>query len=216
MNTILRITAASALLASLALAGCATTSPGYGNGGYNSGYSNASCYDCGTVQSIENVGRTPNATGAVLGGLVGAAATREIAKDHTNSSARPIARRGRRRRRRRGRQCDPEPCRHRLQHRGPHQRRAHPDRDAGRPRRNPGRFLRRGPQRPRLPALILLRAFILPRTARLARAVRVSREPTMWRWRGESRRARFSMASVPFPGSAWTTPPLSTCSPRCW
>ncbi len=87
MNTILRITAASALLASLALAGCATTSPGYGNGGYNSGYSNASCYDCGTVQSIENVGRTPNATGAVLGGLVGAAATREIAKDHTNSSA---------------------------------------------------------------------------------------------------------------------------------
>ena len=87
MNTILRITAASALLASLALAGCATTSPGYGNGGYNSGYSNASCYDCGTVQSIENVGRTFNATGAVLGGLVGAAATREIAKDHTNSSA---------------------------------------------------------------------------------------------------------------------------------
>ena len=87
MNTILRITAASALLASLALAGCATTSPGYGNGGYNSGYSNASCYDCGTVQSIENVGRTRIATGAVLGGLVGAAATREIAKDHTNSSA---------------------------------------------------------------------------------------------------------------------------------
>ena len=87
MNTTLRITAATALLASLALAGCATTSPGYGNGGYNSGYSNASCYDCGTVQSIENVGRTPNATGAVLGGLVGAAATREIAKDHTNSSA---------------------------------------------------------------------------------------------------------------------------------
>ena len=92
MNTTMRTTAAAALLASLALAGCATTAPagsynnGY-NGGYNNGYSNASCYDCGTVQSIENVGRTPNATGAVLGGLVGAAATREVAKDHTNSSA---------------------------------------------------------------------------------------------------------------------------------
>jgi outer membrane lipoprotein SlyB len=87
MNTTLRITAATALLASLALAGCATTAPGYGDSGYGGGYSSASCRDCGTVQSIENVGRTPNATGAVLGGLVGAAATREVAKDHTNSSA---------------------------------------------------------------------------------------------------------------------------------
>ena len=88
MNTTMRTTAAAALLASLALAGCATTAPaGSYNGGYNNGYSNASCYDCGTVQSIENVGRTPNATGAVLGGLVGAAATREVAKDHTNRSA---------------------------------------------------------------------------------------------------------------------------------
>jgi outer membrane lipoprotein SlyB len=87
MNTTLRITAATALLASLALAGCATTSPGYGNGGYNNGYSTASCYDCGTVQSIENVGRTPNATGAVLGGIVGAAATREAVENHTDSSA---------------------------------------------------------------------------------------------------------------------------------
>ena len=88
MNTTMRTTAAAALLASLALAGCATTAPaGSYNGGYNNGYSNASCYDCGTVQSIENVGRTPNATGAVLGGLVGAAATREVAKDHTTRSA---------------------------------------------------------------------------------------------------------------------------------
>ena len=76
MNTTMRTTAAAALLASLALAGCATTAPAGSynnsyNGGYNNGYSNASCYDCGTVQSIENVGRTPNATGAVLGGLVG-------------------------------------------------------------------------------------------------------------------------------------------------
>ena len=87
MNTTLRITAATALLASLALAGCATTSPGYSNGGYNSGYSTASCYDCGTVQSIENVGRTPNAMGAVLGGIVGAVATREAVENHTDSSA---------------------------------------------------------------------------------------------------------------------------------
>ena len=90
MNTTLRISAATVLLASLALAGCATTTPGYvgANAGYsNAGYSSANCYNCGTVQSIENVGRTPNSTGAVRGGLVGAAATREVAKDHTNSSA---------------------------------------------------------------------------------------------------------------------------------
>ena len=31
--------------------------------------------------------RVPNATGAVIGGIVGAAATREVAKDHTNGSA---------------------------------------------------------------------------------------------------------------------------------
>jgi len=87
MNNHLRITAAAALLASLALAGCATTAPGgYAGSAYPSA-SSANCYDCGTVQSIENVSRTPNATGAVLGGLVGAAATREVAKDHTNSSA---------------------------------------------------------------------------------------------------------------------------------
>ena len=88
MNTTMRTTAAAALLASLALAGCATTAPaGSYNGGYNNGYSNASCYDCGTVQSIENVGRTPNATGAVLGGIVGAVATREAVENHTDSSA---------------------------------------------------------------------------------------------------------------------------------
>jgi outer membrane lipoprotein SlyB len=87
MNNTLRITAATALLASLALAGCATTSPGYSGSspGYGSSYGSARCYDCGTVQSIENVGRTPNATGAVLGGIVGAAAAREVAKDRTDS-----------------------------------------------------------------------------------------------------------------------------------
>lgn len=88
MNTKLRITAATALLASLALAGCATTSPGYSSGNsYGSSYGSANCYDCGTVQEIQNVGRTPNATGAVLGGIVGAAATREAVKNHTDNSA---------------------------------------------------------------------------------------------------------------------------------
>lgn len=87
----LRLTAATAALATLALAGCATTSPNYGNSGYNNGYgaAPAACYDCGTVTRIDtgNGSRVPNATGAVLGGIVGAAATREVAKDRTNSSA---------------------------------------------------------------------------------------------------------------------------------
>ena len=46
------------------------------------------CDQCGVVQSIENVGRTPNATGAVLGGIVGAVAGREIAKNQTDSKGR--------------------------------------------------------------------------------------------------------------------------------
>jgi len=68
--------------ASMALVGCAT-SPGYGSSGnYGSGYSRATCYDCGTVTRIEQVGQpTSGVTGAVLGGLVGAAAGREIADD---------------------------------------------------------------------------------------------------------------------------------------
>ena len=78
-------------LSAIALAGCATTSPGYGYGGYGapSGPS-ANCYDCGTVTRIENgVGsRAPNATGAVVGGLLGAAAGSELAKDQTDSKGR--------------------------------------------------------------------------------------------------------------------------------
>ena len=68
--------------ASMALAGCAT-SPGYSSSDYgNSGYSQATCYDCGTVTRIEQIGGSSSgATGAVLGGLVGAAAGREIADD---------------------------------------------------------------------------------------------------------------------------------------
>ena len=78
-----------AAIAATALAGCAT-SPGYGNTGYGNNYpssyggSTANCYDCGTVTRIETVSggsNVPNATGAVLGGLVGAAAGRELADD---------------------------------------------------------------------------------------------------------------------------------------
>lgn len=95
----IRLMGATALLASLAAAGCATTSPGYGNtgygnnnSGYNSGYAapaSTSCYDCGTVTRIEiassGATRVPNATGAVLGGIVGAVAGHEIS-DKTGGS----------------------------------------------------------------------------------------------------------------------------------
>ena len=79
-------------LSAIALAGCATTSPGYGYGGYGapSGPS-ANCYDCGTVTRIEAIGgssNVPRATGAVIGAVVGAAAAREIAKDQTDSKGR--------------------------------------------------------------------------------------------------------------------------------
>ena len=80
-------------VASLALAGCAT-SPGYSNtGGYNNNYGNSNystnrCADCGIVTRIDTVqsGRTaPAATGAVLGGIVGAVAGHEIS-DKTGGS----------------------------------------------------------------------------------------------------------------------------------
>lgn len=86
----IRLIGATALMAALAMAGCATSSPGYG-GGYGSGYGSAAdCYDCGTVTRIEqgSGSRVPNATGAVIGGVVGAAAGREIAKDRTDSKGR--------------------------------------------------------------------------------------------------------------------------------
>ena len=89
---------AAGAIASLALAGCAT-SPGYG-GGYNGGgnnyggsyggnnYNQNRCADCGIVTRINTVasGRTaPTATGAILGGIVGAVAGHEIS-DHTGGS----------------------------------------------------------------------------------------------------------------------------------
>ncbi len=76
------------LTASVALAGCATTQPGYGNygggGGYNQGYSQSRCADCGIVTRIDVVQSNRNAptgTGAVLGGVVGAVAGRQISKE---------------------------------------------------------------------------------------------------------------------------------------
>ena len=76
-----------AAAASLAMAGCTTTSPGYGYGAPVPASSTANCYDCGTVTRIDMVAGTgsavPNATGAVLGGIVGAAAGRELADDES-------------------------------------------------------------------------------------------------------------------------------------
>lgn len=83
------LTAIAILGAALASAGCASTSPsGYGYGG--SPPPAGACYDCGTVTRIETGAgsRTPNATGAVVGGLIGAAAAREVAKDRTDSEGR--------------------------------------------------------------------------------------------------------------------------------
>ncbi|HJS35504.1 MAG TPA: glycine zipper 2TM domain-containing protein [Pseudoxanthomonas sp.] len=80
------------LTATVALAGCASTSPGYGNSGYGGGYNSAPasryCADCGIVERIDVVssGRSaPSATGAVLGGIVGAVAGRQIS-DRTGGS----------------------------------------------------------------------------------------------------------------------------------
>jgi len=76
---------AAAAVATLALAGCASTSPSYGTSDYNN-YpppASANCYDCGTVTRIDAVGgqQRTGTTGAVLGGVVGAVAGHEIADD---------------------------------------------------------------------------------------------------------------------------------------
>jgi len=82
-----------AVAATIALAGCATSSPGYstspsyGGGSYGSNTS-TQCYDCGTVTRIEQVttgSAAPSATGAILGGIVGAVAGHEISS-HTGGS----------------------------------------------------------------------------------------------------------------------------------
>jgi outer membrane lipoprotein SlyB len=76
----------AAAVTTLALAGCASTSPNYGTspGGYTPPPATTTCYDCGTVTRIDAVGGTgqsSGATGAVLGGVVGAAAGHELTKD---------------------------------------------------------------------------------------------------------------------------------------
>ncbi len=87
-----------AAAATLAVSGCTTsgygsTGAGYGNTAPSYGGNTATCYDCGTVTRIEQAGggggsNVPNATGAVLGGLVGAAAGRAIADNQTDSEGR--------------------------------------------------------------------------------------------------------------------------------
>ena len=53
----------AAAIATLTLAGCASTSPSYGTSDpYNNNYpppANATCYDCGTVTRIDTVGGQP-------------------------------------------------------------------------------------------------------------------------------------------------------------
>ena len=76
----------AAAVTMLALAGCATTSPnsyGYGSAPPSS---TGVCYDCGTVARIDTLAgaqQNSGATGAVLGGVVGAAAGRTLAKDES-------------------------------------------------------------------------------------------------------------------------------------
>ncbi|AKC87816.1 glycine zipper 2TM domain-containing protein [Pseudoxanthomonas suwonensis] len=74
----------------LALSGCATApSPNYGYGSPAPGYpSQVRCADCGLVTRIDVIPSNrsaPSATGAILGGIVGAVAGHEIS-DHTGGS----------------------------------------------------------------------------------------------------------------------------------
>lgn len=77
----------TAALLATALTACTSSQPrqsSYGSG-YGSGYGYSQpqrCYDCGRVERIETVhgARSNSRTGAVLGGVVGAVAAREIPK----------------------------------------------------------------------------------------------------------------------------------------
>ena len=70
----------------LGLSACATTYPGSYAGSPPPVSSSGVCYDCGTVTRIETTGvvgtQRSGATGAVIGGLVGAAAGRQITNDN--------------------------------------------------------------------------------------------------------------------------------------
>lgn len=81
----IRLIGAATVIAMGALAGCASTSNGYGYGSAPPPAGSA-CYDCGTVTRIDTIGTgttSSGATGAVLGGVVGAAAGRELADDES-------------------------------------------------------------------------------------------------------------------------------------
>lgn len=84
------ILAAALAMSTLALAGCATSGGASGYSGSGYGGSQTACYDCGTVVRIEegNGSRTPNATGAVVGAVIGGLAAREIADNQTDSEGR--------------------------------------------------------------------------------------------------------------------------------
>lgn len=84
-----RILGAALAVALASTVGCASTaSSGYYGAPTAAG--SRACYDCGTVTRIETGAgsRAPNATGAVIGGVIGAVAAREIAKDRTDSTGR--------------------------------------------------------------------------------------------------------------------------------
>lgn len=86
-----QIGGAATIAAALALAGCA--SPGYGPGYSGSpapGYGTPACRDCGTVTRIDRTAGdgSPNVAGPLLGGVVGAAAGRELARRNTDSAGR--------------------------------------------------------------------------------------------------------------------------------
>lgn len=67
---------------SISVAACSTAprSSGYGYGSQPAYSQNQRCYDCGRIERIEQVygARTNSRAGAVLGGVVGAVAAREI------------------------------------------------------------------------------------------------------------------------------------------
>lgn len=87
----IRLTTTSLLIAAAGLVGCASTSPGYTGGSYGGYGTSVRCDSCGVVTRIDQRARgsgAPNATGAVLGGIVGAVAAREIAERNTDSDGR--------------------------------------------------------------------------------------------------------------------------------
>lgn len=89
MNMKTSLVASLAIASALTLSACASTP----SSGYASSPAPAygdPCPACGTVTRIdEGAGsRTPNATGAVVGAVIGGLAAREIAQDNTDSKGR--------------------------------------------------------------------------------------------------------------------------------